>query len=577
MNFKNKNNRIWLTIVFSCLVSFWSSAYLPHIDSENIGCGNYENGLYTYRFKVVGYIGGTITEVKWFVNGDLKATVVTPDINGHFSFGYNFPTTDDYEIVAVVNGSGPVAPLYERFYSYHAFKPFNISSEYNSLTGEYDFYYVGNTDFYFQSVKSLNIYKVGGGLDVNPLITPSATPESNGSYYIGSYLFSSAESYIVTLELCIPPERGSEIDPMCCSANITLTIAEMLCANVVYAYNCETNEYEFSYEGDGMSSLIWNFGDGSTPIAADIENSVALPVSHEFETTGSFDIIIRKNGGVPDECEFVLYSTLDGGGGNSPTFTAVNDDGTYDFTYTGSTLEAAVSPETYTHSYVFEYGDGASTSGSTITQNDALPSHAYSIPGTQVPTFTHTLTFSDGMGGTTESCEWEYELPIITVESPCCTNFAPEVGERYWISGWVEETHKLQVKTYEDAYLELEFVGSGEPNKQFRASGNIIENWQRIIGDFVIPANTTDLKIHLINDHTSSAYFDDIRVHPFNASMKSYVYDPVTLWLTAELDDNNYATFYEYDEEGQLIRIKKETARGVMTIQESRSANPKQP
>ena len=59
--------------------------------------------------------------------------------------------------------------------------------------------------------------------------------------------------------------------------------------------------------------------------------------------------------------------------------------------------------------------------------------------------------------------------------------------------------------------------------------------------------------------------------------MKSYVYDPITLWLTAELDDNNYATFYEYDQEGQLIRIKKETARGIMTIQESRSSNPKSP
>ncbi len=54
--------------------------------------------------------------------------------------------------------------------------------------------------------------------------------------------------------------------------------------------------------------------------------------------------------------------------------------------------------------------------------------------------------------------------------------------------------------------------------------------------------------------------------------MKSYVYDPVTLRLAAELDDNNYATFYQYDEEGKLIRIKKETERGVETIQESREA-----
>ena len=43
-------------------------------------------------------------------------------------------------------------------------------------------------------------------------------------------------------------------------------------------------------------------------------------------------------------------------------------------------------------------------------------------------------------------------------------------------------------------------------------------------------------------------------------AIRSY-YDPVTLLLTAELDDNNYATFYEYDQEGNLTRIKKETSR----------------
>ncbi|MGK4569023.1 hypothetical protein [Flavobacterium sp. 3HN19-14] len=43
----------------------------------------------------------------------------------------------------------------------------------------------------------------------------------------------------------------------------------------------------------------------------------------------------------------------------------------------------------------------------------------------------------------------------------------------------------------------------------------------------------------------------------------------------AELDENNYATFYEYDKEGGLVRVKKETERGVQTIKESRSSNPK--
>jgi hypothetical protein len=33
--------------------------------------------------------------------------------------------------------------------------------------------------------------------------------------------------------------------------------------------------------------------------------------------------------------------------------------------------------------------------------------------------------------------------------------------------------------------------------------------------------------------------------------------------------------FYEYDQEGTLIRTKKETERGVVTITENRQSNPK--
>ena len=57
--------------------------------------------------------------------------------------------------------------------------------------------------------------------------------------------------------------------------------------------------------------------------------------------------------------------------------------------------------------------------------------------------------------------------------------------------------------------------------------------------------------------------------------MKSYVYDPISLKLTAVLDENNYATFYEYDQEGTLIRTKKETERGIVTISENRQSNQK--
>ncbi|MCH2200027.1 MAG: hypothetical protein MK081_14715 [Flavobacteriales bacterium] len=106
----------------------------------------------------------------------------------------------------------------------------------------------------------------------------------------------------------------------------------------------------------------------------------------------------------------------------------------------------------------------------------------------------------------------------------------------------------------------------------------IIDGWQQRTVEFTIPASSSgEIVIGFTGDVVDNTvtYFDDIRILPFNASLKSFVYDPMTLRLMAELDENNFATFYEYDLEGRLLRVKKETERGIMTIQESRNSSPK--
>jgi hypothetical protein len=87
---------------------------------------------------------------------------------------------------------------------------------------------------------------------------------------------------------------------------------------------------------------------------------------------------------------------------------------------------------------------------------------------------------------------------------------------------------------------------------------------------FVLPSVAAEFTLQLQGSGT--IYIDDIRIHPFDGQMKSYAYDPSSQRLWAELDENNFATFYEYDDEGILIRVKKETERGIMTIRETRSS-----
>ena len=159
-------------------------------------------------------------------------------------------------------------------------------------------------------------------------------------------------------------------------------------------------------------------------------------------------------------------------------------------------------------------------------------------------------------------------------------SFMPESG-KYIVSGWVKEIHPQQVLTY-NSFLRVSVTGvTASVTKDFYVSGVIIDGWQRIIGVVEIPSleNATnpvlDISLECNNTSENECYFDDIRFYPFNGNMKSFVYDEDTQRLMAELDENNYATFYEYDLEGGLVRVKKETERGIFTIQETRSNNPK--
>ena len=176
--------------------------------------------------------------------------------------------------------------------------------------------------------------------------------------------------------------------------------------------------------------------------------------------------------------------------------------------------------------------------------------------------------------------EIHVDLCVGTVCNDCPSRFSPTPGEKYTLSGWVSAEDQIGDKdSFEKVYILLVFnlIGSDTPDSvKCYPDGNIIDGWQRISKNFVIPQNAEKMRIALKNESSDNrVYFDDIRFHPFNASVKSYVYDPKTLRLAAELDDENYATFYEYDEEGALVRIKKETERGVMTIREARQSKPK--
>jgi len=165
----------------------------------------------------------------------------------------------------------------------------------------------------------------------------------------------------------------------------------------------------------------------------------------------------------------------------------------------------------------------------------------------------------------------------------CMDHFSFTSEERYIVSVWTKEvpaTPPSVLDNYDHAGIIVEFqTNSGTVElPTMTASGNILDGWQQITGLIDVPAEATSATIKLINTYFSAGdkiYYDDFRMFPFEANMVSYVYDPVSLKYIANLDENNYAAFYTYDEEGNLSGVKRETEKGIISVNESRRNLPK--
>ncbi|MBO9571974.1 MAG: hypothetical protein J7497_07160, partial [Chitinophagaceae bacterium] len=150
--------------------------------------------------------------------------------------------------------------------------------------------------------------------------------------------------------------------------------------------------------------------------------------------------------------------------------------------------------------------------------------------------------------------------------------FSPLKGKKMLLSAWVREEENCLADAYVNNSIIVAFDDEDNTSFSFHPSGPVIEGWQRYEFVFDVPEGAKQISVGLMATGAATVNFDDIRIHPYNANMKSFVFDPINLRLMAELDENNYATLYEYDDDGTLIRLKKETQKGIKTIKETRSA-----
>lgn len=161
---------------------------------------------------------------------------------------------------------------------------------------------------------------------------------------------------------------------------------------------------------------------------------------------------------------------------------------------------------------------------------------------------------------------------IEEIDCPTCIgSFAPIPGELYQFEAWVREKDATPLDiTYENPKIRIRYYDGFDTQigqtVALGTSGPIIEEWQQISESLIVPQNAIRMEMELYVEE-GNAYFDDVRVSPFNSAMKTYVYDQQNMRLVAEMDERNFATFYQYDDEGRMVAVKKETTRGIKTIQ----------
>ncbi|MCJ8289339.1 MAG: hypothetical protein HRT58_22025 [Crocinitomicaceae bacterium] len=151
--------------------------------------------------------------------------------------------------------------------------------------------------------------------------------------------------------------------------------------------------------------------------------------------------------------------------------------------------------------------------------------------------------------------------------------------KKYVVSIWVSSDKRK--RTYENDNLVKigtmqggSYVTMGISNTEITeiktTYSKVIEGWQKVDFEFEVIAANATLVLDFNNASGEITYVDDVRFSPRTGGITTYVYDPNRFWLRASLNVDNYATFFYYDEEGNLTIKKQETEEGIFTITESR-------
>ncbi|MBI3237912.1 MAG: hypothetical protein HYZ43_03560 [Flavobacteriia bacterium] len=186
-----------------------------------------------------------------------------------------------------------------------------------------------------------------------------------------------------------------------------------------------------------------------------------------------------------------------------------------------------------------------------------------------------SFTTSVGVSCLASTAIDDTECNCFTVqECHCIQPFEPTTG-KYIVGAWVTTTDPV---VNSEGKIVVTIGGASPSTTTLSATGPVIDGWQRLEGAFTIPSSgATTLTLELKTPNGTELNFDDVRIHPVLAGMTTTVYDPKTLLPLASHDGYNFTTFYNYDENLNLVRVRVETIDGIKTVSESEMGGYKKP
>lgn len=162
-------------------------------------------------------------------------------------------------------------------------------------------------------------------------------------------------------------------------------------------------------------------------------------------------------------------------------------------------------------------------------------------------------------------------------------DFKIEFDKTYLLKYWIYHydgiplgiPQALEVKFFNTATnsdITTSFIESSNWTNPIR-----VGNWDLITHEIKVntysPPSTNEINIKVIA--AVPTYIDDLLFIPIDATSKCIAYNCENDRVEAEFDSEHFATFFDYDNEGRLIRKRKETYRGVKNIAETYYNTPK--